>query len=344
MRVGVYAGAALLLAVLWSARSGSQDEAERTSPVPSGADPIYLVSQDLLDAAVSRPQEVPAAKEIVLLVHGTGATPKINWDAALLQPLISQGYQPYYLEVPNRLFLDTQITAEYISYAVKKISREHDTNISIISWSAGGLSTQWTLTFYPETRAMVRRHIGIGGSYRGSWAMVPLVYLNMYSPAVVQQLPWSNFLKALRKYDGGEALVPTVSIGSSTDLIVQPSFYGEGLGGFKDSWRLAGPLAQNIDIFKLCFGKVLRQWRLPHIVSHDSLLWHPATHKIIFSALRNEDTYLSAADVVADTDCHGGLAPLVGPGVEAIIPELIDYAPKQPVAGWPEVPIRNYAK
>lgn len=274
-------------------------------------------------------------------------SPQVNWDHTLLQPLVAQSYQPYYLEVPNRLFHDTQITAEFISNAVKKISKEHDDNpgISVISWSAGSLATQWTLTFYPETRAKVKQHIALGSSYRGSWLMVPLVWLGKHTPDTVQQLPWSNFLATLRRFDGGRAIVPTTTIGSSTDQIVQPGFYGEG---YADSWRLVGPLARNIDLFRVCASRRMEQWWLPRVITHQSLLWEPASHKIIFDALENEETYLGTADVVGTGDCEGGLAPNLEEGSgekqAAIMPELFKHAPMQPVSGWPEVPLREYAQ
>lgn len=272
-------------------------------------------------------------------------SPQINWDHTLLQPLVARGYQPYYLEVPNRLFLDTQITAEFISNAVRQLTTTHGTRLSIISWSAGSLATQWTLTFYPETRARVKRHIAVGPSYRGSWMMKPLFWFNMYSPAVVQQLPGSNFLSALQRAGGGRAVVPTTSIGSSTDQIVQPGFFGEG---YADSWRLTGPLARNIDLFKVCASRRMAVWHLPRVITHQALLWEPASHKIIFDALANEETCLGTADVVEVNDCEGGLAPNIeGESRErqaAIMPELFKYAPTQPAAGWPEAPLRDYAR
>ncbi|KAI7972745.1 hypothetical protein EIK77_002338 [Talaromyces pinophilus] len=246
---------------------------------------------------------------------------------------------------------DIQISAEYISYAIKKLANEENkTQISIISWSAGALTTQWTLTFYPETRSKVKRHIALGPDYRGSWVMIPLVYLNMFTEALVQQVPSSNFMRALARFDGYRALVPTTSIGSSTDLIVQPGFYGEGWPIFRDTWRLSGPQARNIDLFKLCAANSLKRGAFPHIVSHDSLLWEAASHQIIFAALNNEETYLGSTDNVTSDHCRGGPANHLPPDSEtknsAIIPELSDYAAnyasKMPLRGWPEVPLRDY--
>ncbi|KAI1083245.1 putative lipase [Whalleya microplaca] len=337
-----------LLATLWSFTGTRKDGTdERTMPVPSGPDPTPLVDISLLDQAAWCPVHVEGAKEVVLLVHGTGVTPQINWDYTLVPPLVKQGFQPCYVAVPNRLLLDIQSSAEYISYAIKKFANEYPSpnGISIISWSAGSLVTQWTLTFYPESRSKVRRHIALGPSYRGSWTMVPLFYLNRYSEAVVQQLPWSNLLATLRKFGGLRAHVPTTNIGSSTDQVVQPSFFGEGKGGHNDSWRLSGPMARNVDVFKACLSAAWEK-RLPRLFTHESLLWEPVSHKVIFDALNNDETCIGTADAIDQSDFDSRLAPGLEPAWrekhQSILPELFKYAPTQPRSGWPEVSLRNY--
>lgn len=263
-----------------------------------------------------------------------------------MPPLVEAGFQPCYVAVPNRLLDDIQISAEYVSYAIKSVAQEQQ--ISVITWSAGSLTTQWTLTFYPESRSKVKRFIALGPDFYGSWAMIPLAYLNLYSQGVIQQVPWSKFLSALVKSGGSKAQVPTTAIGSSTDLIVQPGFYGEGFPGLRDTWRLTGSKARNIDLFKLCAVESIREGRLPHVVSHDSLLWEAASHKIIFSALSNDTSYLGNADSVSSEDCRGNMAPHIPTGAEKqhaeIMPELSDYyASKAPLGEPQEVPLFNYA-
>lgn len=275
--------------------------------------------------------------------------PQITWDRTLLPPLIERGFQPCYVAVPERLLLDGQRSAEFVSYAIKKVANEYPSSggISIVSWSAGALVTQWTLTFYPETRAIVKQHIALGPSYRGSWMMVPLFYLNRYSESVVQQLPWSSFLTALRKFGGTRALVPTTNIGSSTDQVVQPGFFGEWLEGYHDAWRLSGPLTSNIDLFKVCLPKALSGGKIPRFFTHESLLWEAASHKLIFDALENSETFVGTAHAIESGDCESRLAPGLKPEWKekhaGILPELFKYAQTLELAGWPEVPLRDYA-
>ncbi|KAJ5222688.1 uncharacterized protein N7469_008928 [Penicillium citrinum] len=315
----------LLVAIWWAISERNYTAILNTARLSTSLDPIYTVEQEDLENAVYCPVNVPNAKETVLLVHGTGIT----------------------------LMNDIQISAEYLSYAINHLSTDSPAGsgrISIISWSAGALTTQWTLTFYPQTREKVKRFIAIGADFHGSWSMVPLVYLNMYTPAIVQQVPWSKFHFALVKFGGGRAQVPTTSIGSSTDLMIQPGFYGEGWewAGFRDSWRLRDgeevPVS-NVDVFKVCAGMAIGERRFPHVVSHDSLLWDAASQKVIFDALHNEEIFVGIGNVSVD-DCRGGMAEGLPLGSEErhaeIMPELSDYAPKMPVSGWPEIPLFSY--
>ncbi|KAK6064307.1 Lipase B [Seiridium cupressi] len=257
-------------------------------------------------------------------------TTRINWENTLVAPLARKGFQPCYLEIPARLSHNGQISAEYVNHAIKKVVREHPAaanDVSIISW--------------------VKRHIALGASYRGSWSMIPLFYFNLFSEAVVQQLPWSKFVATLLKFGGGTAQVPTTNIGSSTNLIVQPSFYGGSVFGRKDSWRLDGPKASNIDLFKVCTSRLITAGFLPRPFAHESLLWEPASRRVIFDALSNDDSSLGNSDVVSVDECKPDSAPYLKAGDRGqhakIVPELLDFSPTMPTSGWPDVPLRDYA-
>lgn len=72
------------------------------------------------------------------------------------------------------------------------------------------------------------------------------------------------------------------------------------------------------------------------------LKWEPASHAIIFAALRDEETRLGGADAVTLEDCRGGGNDEARRHAQ-IMPELFRFAPTVPTAGWPEVPLREYA-
>ncbi|KAK9784516.1 hypothetical protein SCARD494_12771 [Seiridium cardinale] len=155
----------LLLSVLWLQTRNYDPSKEGILLVFGGVDPELRISVTQLDQAVTYPVQVENAKDVVLLVHETSVTPQINWESTLVASLAGKGFQPCYVEISARLFRDGQVSAEYVSHAAKKVVREHPAaanDVSIISWSASALVTQWTLTFYPETRARVKRHISFG--------------------------------------------------------------------------------------------------------------------------------------------------------------------------------------
>ncbi|KAM0809764.1 putative Lipase [Seiridium cardinale] len=162
----------------------------------------------------------------------------------------------------------------------------------------------------------------LGAFYRGSWSMIPLFYFNLFSEALVRKLSWSNFVATLLKFGGGTAQVPITNIGSSTYLIVQPSFYGlrtkAGHGGI-----LAAPFA------------------------HESLLWEPASHRVVFDALSNENSSLGNSDVARVDECKPGLAAYLKAGDNGqhakIVMELLAFGPTMPTSGRSEVSLRDYA-
>lgn len=72
LRAATFAGMAFAAAYLWASRPTLELVSE--DALPTGVDPPFLQDQARLDEAMSRPALIPDAKDIVLLVHGTGMT------------------------------------------------------------------------------------------------------------------------------------------------------------------------------------------------------------------------------------------------------------------------------
>jgi hypothetical protein len=70
----VFSGLIFGLALLLAALSNKKSLSIEYLPVPVGADPAYLEDPLLLEKAVWRPRTVAEAKDVVLLVHGSGMT------------------------------------------------------------------------------------------------------------------------------------------------------------------------------------------------------------------------------------------------------------------------------
>lgn len=100
--------------------------------------------------------------------------------------------------------------------------------VSIIGHSQGaGINPQWALTFFPSIQPLVQNYIALAPDFNGSIegnANCNAITKSC-TPATWQQTMGSHYLAAqnhLGNGGGGRALVPTTSIYTQTDDIIQP--------------------------------------------------------------------------------------------------------------------------
>ncbi len=131
---------------------------------------------------------------------------------------------PIWLNIPGAMLDDdAQVNAEYIAYAINYVSGIcKGANVSIISWSQGGLDTQWALTFWPSSRAVVSDFISVSPDFHGTIEASRLCVSAgsdagelLCDPAVTQQEYDSQFVRALRGRGGANAYVPTTTVCSA---------------------------------------------------------------------------------------------------------------------------------
>lgn len=139
---------------------------------PSGPDPTFTISQAKLDANIKCPLQpggsFAGVKKPVLLLPGTGTTGSVSWDHTYV-PLTSQlGYQPCYVSPPPNMLGDLQDASEYTVNAVHRLYQASGKKVPVMSWSAGGLVMQWSLTFFPSMRTQVDRFIGFAPDFKGT--------------------------------------------------------------------------------------------------------------------------------------------------------------------------------
>ncbi|PWN46955.1 alpha/beta-hydrolase [Violaceomyces palustris] len=269
---------------------------------PTGPDPALTTSQATLDANIACPLEPNASysnvKNPILLVPGTGSTGPVSWDHTWV-PLSSQlGYQPCYISPPPYMLGDAQINAEYIVNAVRRLNQASGKKVPVMTWSQGGLTTQWALTFFPSLKGQVRQLVAFAPDYRGTIGAAALDLIGAASESVWQQTTLSHFTVALANAGGLKALVPTTNLYSTNDEVVQP----ESGGPLIESSYLDG--ASNVKVQDTC-GPLF-------LLEHSQELFNQFTY-VVASAALSSSTLKAEPSSYSAKDCSelppAGLSP-----------------------------------
>jgi hypothetical protein len=138
------------------------------------------------------------------------------------------------------------------------------------------------LKYWPSTRPQVSNFVGISPDFHGTIEAY-LLCLGApelgCTPAIIQQEYESLFVNTLRLNGGDSAYVPTTSIYSSTDEIVQPQS-GTSASGYMNDERGEG--VSNTDVQAVCPGQPAGG-----IVTHEGLLYNPLAYALAVDALQN---------------------------------------------------------
>lgn len=194
-------------------------------------DAPYSLSCGELESVITFPQGNQRKKGgIVFLVHGTGSTGEETWGPGPYNSILPNkgpGYDIAWFTSPSRSLGDAQITAEYIAYNIRALASQSSTGkVFIIAHSQGNLNVQWALAFWPSLRNLVSGYVSLAGDFEGT-IEGPLVCTGQAllqggcEPSVIQQSVGSDYLRASNR-KGGYALVPTTSVYTITDDVIQP--------------------------------------------------------------------------------------------------------------------------
>ncbi|PVH82422.1 lipase [Cadophora sp. DSE1049] len=191
-------------------------------PTLSSLDANYHVSEDVLRSALFIPSTFKHGKDgkvPVLLVPGTGSYGGEAFSHNFAKLLLASSFgDPVWLSVRGRMCDASVSNAEHVAYAINYLSAVcGNKRIAVVAWSQGNLSVQWSLKYFPSTREAVTNFICLSADFRGTVCMP-------CTPSVWHQTRSSNFITTLLSNDGDSAYVPTTSIYSRTDEIVQPQF------------------------------------------------------------------------------------------------------------------------
>jgi hypothetical protein len=155
--------------------------------------------------------------------------------------------------------------------------------VSVIAWSQGNLDNQWALKYWPSTRTKVSDLISISPDFHGTTLAYllcpPGLLIVGCDPSVAQQEYNSKFVSTLRANGGDSAYVPTTSIHSATDEIVEPQ-QGLTASAFINDARRVG--VSNTEIQTACFGQPAGG-----IVTHEGAIANSLTFALAVDALKN---------------------------------------------------------
>jgi hypothetical protein len=157
-------------------------------------------------------------------------------------------------------------------------------NVSVISWSQGGLNTQWALKYWPSTRSITSNFIAISPDYRGTveaFLACPggIIDVLVCAPSLFQQRSASNFVNTLRSNGGDSAYVPTTTVFSATDEVVQPQSGALASALINDA---RGVGTSNNQVQTVCAGATAGGF-----YTHEGVLYNPLAGALAVDALKN---------------------------------------------------------
>ncbi|EUC42780.1 hypothetical protein COCMIDRAFT_39192 [Bipolaris oryzae ATCC 44560] len=274
-------------------KNNNPDSASSIYPKKDATDAPYTLSESTLRQAIFIPSSFTyGAKRPVILVPGTATYGGTNFASNLRKLLTGKDFaDPVWLNIPGAMLNDTQTNAEYIAYAINyisAISRQNQQNIAVVTWSQGGLDTQWVLKHWPSTRQVVKDFLPVSPDFKGTifanaLCLTPNSDISLLpcSASVVQQQATSDYIRSLRTNGGDSAYVPTTSFYSGFfDEIVEPQ-QGTSASAYMNDARNVG--VTNIEVQRVCAGQPAGSF-----YGHSSLLSNPLTYALIVDALQQD--------------------------------------------------------
>ena len=350
-----------------STRNNNPNPPTTIYPRASNADPMYSVDETTLRSAIYIPPTFTygrSGKVPTILYPGTGSYAGFNFQSNLIKQLTaSPQVDPVWINVPKAMLGDVQLNSEFLAYAthyISSISGSPNQQIGVVTFSQGSLNAQWALKYWPSTRPLMSDLISISPDFHGTvlaYLLCPPIIgpTALCSPSVAQQTYVSNFVKTLRSNGGDSAYVPTTTIYSTTDEIVEPQsdldvpFNLVQPSGFINDARNVG--VTNNEAQTLCTNAAGDDSSGASIYLHEGMLYHPLSYNLIIDALTNpgpgNPSRLDVRSICQNYLGPGlGLTDLLGTeaiGVEATV-NLLVYSDMVIDAGDGEPAIAAYAR
>ncbi|KAJ0160970.1 Lipase B [Colletotrichum tanaceti] len=267
------------------------DPKDRIYPKRSEKDAPYSLSEQELRSKIFIPKTFSASskKQPVILVPGTAAMAGSTYRANLAPLLAKSDFaDPLWVNIPGASLGDAQGNAEYVAYAVNYVRSATGKRPAVVAWSQGNLNAQWALKYWPSTREAVTDLVAMSPDFHGTTEAFiacgtgPAAAAVGCTPSVYQQGYDSQFVRTLRANGGDSAYVPTTSIFSATDQIVQPQS-GPGASAFLKDGK-DGAKASNVEVQTVCPPGT----PAGGTVTHEGMLYNAVAFALLRDALANE--------------------------------------------------------
>ncbi|KAL5335270.1 hypothetical protein BJX70DRAFT_375724 [Aspergillus crustosus] len=187
-----------------------------------------------------------------------------------------------WVNIPGTSLMDVQIHLG-VHRICHQLPTTSNTNAAVIAWSQGNLNPQWSFKYWPSTRVVVDDFISISPDFYGTVvadSVCPLLSGVFCTPSIIQQRWEKEFISTLRVDGGDSAYVPTTTLYSSFDEIVQPTS-GENAPAIINDARNVG--VSNNHVQTVCTSQ-----SGVGIYIHEVMLYHPLSWALAVDALRHD--------------------------------------------------------
>ncbi|KAL9618475.1 MAG: hypothetical protein Q9160_006794 [Pyrenula sp. 1 TL-2023] len=253
-------------------------------PKKSPSDAPYSVSEATLRGAIHIPPtfKFGSAGVPTVLFPGTASTGATYfYDTGYATLLKNTGkVDPVWINVPGNLLGDAQVNAEYAAYAVNYISAvSKNKKVAVVAWSQGNIDAQWAYKYWPSVRSTTVDHIAISPDYHGSTVSFGAT-TGPQAPALLQQKYNANFIRTLRNRGGDSALVPTTTLFSAFDEVVQPQS-GTNASAFLGNANGAGVTNNQVQV--VCPGQPAGG-----LVTHEGMGYNSLLFSLLIDAVTHD--------------------------------------------------------
>lgn len=313
-------------------------------PSKSVGDAPYSVSEEKLRGTIHIPESFSHGKDgrtPLILVPGTAVPAGTTYHYSFGK--LGDPADIVWVNIPRASLNDVQVNAEYVAYAINYISAIcGGSKVATLTWSQGGVDMQWALKYWPSTREVVEDFIAISPDFHGTVeanGLCPALDYIACTPSIWQQAWDAELIETLRDGGGDSGYVPTTTVYSSFDEIVEP-MSGDNASAILSDERNMG--VTNNHLQTICPGQPAGG-----VYTHEGVLYNPVAWALAIDALRHDGPGKTSR-INVDEVCAQFLPPQLEVddmlGTEGLLlvalAEILGYTPEV----TSEPPIKGYAR